>query len=71
MEREAKTDRMFGGREARLKEEARWRAEEEARQPFERESELMRQKLDWREYTEWCREQTLLGRTGSGFKVKN
>ena len=71
VEREAEMDRLHGGREKRLKTEARWRAEEEARQPFERERELMRQKLDWREYTEWCREQILLGRTGSGFKVKN
>ena len=37
------------------------------------ERELMRQKLDWREYGLWYREQILLGRTGSGFifKVKN
>ena len=46
VEREAETDRLHGGREKRLKTEARWRAEEEARQPFERERELMRQKLD-------------------------
>ena len=71
VEREAEMDRLHGGREARLKTEARWRAEEEARQPFERERELMRQSLpDWK-YLEWYREQILLGRTGSGFKVKN
>ena len=71
VEREAEMDRLHGGREARLKTEARWRAEEEARQPFERERELMRQKLDPVGYEVWYREQVLLGRTGSGFKVKN
>ena len=69
VEREAETDRLHGGREKRLKTEARRRAEEEARKPFERERELMRQKLDWREYTEWCREQKTW--EVYGFKVKN
>ena len=69
VEREAEMDRLHGGREKRLKTEARRRAEEEARQPFERERELMRQKLDWREYTEWCREQKTW--EVYGFKVKN
>ena len=69
VEREAETDRLHGGREKRLKTEARWRAEEEARQPFERERELMAQSLpDWK-YLEWYREQIALGRTR--FKVKN
>ena len=69
VEREAEMDRLHGGREKRLKTEARWRAEEEARQPFERERELMAQSLpDWK-YLEWYREQKSW--EVYGFKVKN
>ena len=60
---EARMDRMYGGREARLKAKARWRAEEEAAQPFRRECELMAQSLPRWKYLEWWREQRALGRT--------
>ena len=62
VEREAEMDRLHGGREARLKTEARWRAEEEARQPFLRECELMARSLPLGKYLEWWREQKALGR---------
>ena len=56
-----------GGREARLKAEARWRAEEEARQPFLTECALMARSLPYWKYLEWWREQKALGREGESW----